>query len=624
MGRVEFYVLWTLTDSPRQLISKCNRMSYQLQLPLPLPNYLVIFGLGDWNSYSMETTMSVELFLSPDVKSQEIGKLSKSNSYFTMPKSKEKTLKHDFFGSARKPGEATPSCNTPSEVSAAKLEDIEASLQKVAKGRFTSSTPARKCGSLGPLHSSFLQAETISPLLESDIVVESPSPDVFTTGKGQGCSSDSVSIIRTTCFIQLSPLPKKQLLLASKVSGGQKRNGDGLKGGTREILGRLPKETLRRNLEHFTGKSHQNSQDDGVWGRVASTWRDRAHKKIFNNKLKISHMVFGLCCLLVCPSPRWNHAMCLSDPKTAVLIGGEGYEHQHCRDPLWKLEIENGFWFPMDSSLLGPAPQLSRGHTATYDPETKRIFVFGGMKQEQHNDMYILDTMTWKWSVVAAKGKVPTLAFHSATIYQKELFVFGGVFPQLSSEVETCSNTLLIFNPDYELWYQPLVEGEKPLSRFGHSATLLRNKLVIFGGKRSPAFLNDVYILDLGFMEYISVRTNSPQPSPRGFHAAVPVSDHKALISGGCNITGVLWDTFIFNVGKVFNIFFHELHARESSVPRTGHTMINLASTQLTDTNKDSQEKGKCCTILVFGGSDGNEKFYNDMVKICLDLEKMD
>nr|XP_005986595.2 PREDICTED: uncharacterized protein LOC102357299 [Latimeria chalumnae] len=581
---------WSICDAAGvKIISlyKCNRMSYQLQLPLPLPNYLVIFGLGDWNSYSMETTMSVELFLSPDVKSQEIGKLSKSNRSLVW----EGEWRLDLLMASLKQAET----GAPAKI----LLTING---QVAKGRFTSSTPARKCGSLGPLHSSFLQAETISPLLESDIVVESPSPDVFTTGKGQGCSSDSVSIIRTTCFIQLSPLPKKQLLLASKVSGGQKRNGDGLKGGTREILGRLPKETLRRNLEHFTGKSHQNSQDDGVWGRVASTWRDRAHKKIFNNKLKISHMVFGLCCLLVCPSPRWNHAMCLSDPKTAVLIGGEGYEHQHCRDPLWKLEIENGFWFPMDSSLLGPAPQLSRGHTATYDPETKRIFVFGGMKQEQHNDMYILDTMTWKWSVVAAKGKVPTLAFHSATIYQKELFVFGGVFPQLSSEVETCSNTLLIFNPDYELWYQPLVEGEKPLSRFGHSATLLRNKLVIFGGKRSPAFLNDVYILDLGFMEYISVRTNSPQPSPRGFHAAVPVSDHKALISGGCNITGVLWDTFIFNVGKVFNIFFHEL----------------------TDTNKDSQEKGKCCTILVFGGSDGNEKFYNDMVKICLDLEKMD
>uniref|UniRef100_H3B1T3 Zgc:163014 n=1 Tax=Latimeria chalumnae TaxID=7897 RepID=H3B1T3_LATCH len=476
-------------------------MSYQLQLPLPLPNYLVIFGLGDWNSYSMETTMSVELFLSPDVKSQEIGKLSKSNRSLV------------WEGEWR-------------------LDLLMASLK---------------------------QAETGAPA------------KILLTINGQVTFSAAKEAAPAGVQSEWRPEEKR---------GWTERRNEG-----------NPGKTSKGNAEEKPGAFY-----------------------------RISHMVFGLCCLLVCPSPRWNHAMCLSDPKTAVLIGGEGYEHQHCRDPLWKLEIENGFWFPMDSSLLGPAPQLSRGHTATYDPETKRIFVFGGMKQEQHNDMYILDTMTWKWSVVAAKGKVPTLAFHSATIYQKELFVFGGVFPQLSSEVETCSNTLLIFNPDYELWYQPLVEGEKPLSRFGHSATLLRNKLVIFGGKRSPAFLNDVYILDLGFMEYISVRTNSPQPSPRGFHAAVPVSDHKALISGGCNITGVLWDTFIFNVETLsWCTLSHDVL---SSVPRTGHTMINLASTQLTDTNKDSQEKGKCCTILVFGGSDGNEKFYNDMVKICLDLEK--
>lgn len=39
------------------------------------------------------------------------------------------------------------------------------------------------------------------------------------------------------------------------------------------------------------------------------------------------------------PSPRWCHAMCLSDLGTAVLIGGEGVNRQSCRDALWKLEI---------------------------------------------------------------------------------------------------------------------------------------------------------------------------------------------------------------------------------------------------------------------------------------------
>lgn len=35
--------------------------------------------------------------------------------------------------------------------------------------------------------------------------------------------------------------------------------------------------------------------------------------------------------------------MCLSDPGTAVLIGGEGVNQQSCRDALWKLEIGEDF-----------------------------------------------------------------------------------------------------------------------------------------------------------------------------------------------------------------------------------------------------------------------------------------
>lgn len=31
-----------------------------------------------------------------------------------------------------------------------------------------------------------------------------------------------------------------------------------------------------------------------------------------------------------------------------------------------------------------------------------------------------------------------------------------------------------------------------------HSCTLLPNKLVIFGGQKTAAYLNDLYILDLG------------------------------------------------------------------------------------------------------------------------------
>ncbi|KAK7904702.1 hypothetical protein WMY93_017309 [Mugilogobius chulae] len=106
----------------------------------------------------------------------------------------------------------------------------------------------------------------------------------------------------------------------------------------------------------------------------------------------------------VCPSKRWNHAMCLIDPDTAVLIGGETSGQNYSKDPFWKLELDSDFWFPMDSFSSEHVPLCSRGHTGL-----------------SYNELYILNTLTWKWTLVKTKGSVPTLAYPSACIYKKEL-----------------------------------------------------------------------------------------------------------------------------------------------------------------------------------------------------------
>nr|XP_009673943.1 PREDICTED: rab9 effector protein with kelch motifs-like [Struthio camelus australis] len=321
------------------------------------------------------------------------------------------------------------------------------------------------------------------------------------------------------------------------------------------------------------------------------------------------------------PSPRWCHAMCLSDPGTAVLIGGEGVNQQSCKDVLWKMEIDSDFWFPVDLQLRDTMPSCLRGHTATYDPDTKRIYIFGGVKEdEDYSSIYILDTVTWKWFLVAAKGRMPMLAYHSATIYRKELFVFGGAFPKMASlAVGPCSNVLYVFNPEYEIWYQPILEGEKPLPRLGHSATLLRNKLLIFGGQRTSVYLSDMHILDLGFMEYTPVPFLAGQPSARCFHAAMAVSDQKVLISGGCNAKGALQDTFVFHLDTLAwsTVINHDL----CSVPRAGHTLLDLTPAHLTDVDKENKDEHNLHTVLVFGGSNCAGTFYNSTVKIQLDLE---
>ncbi|KAM6462117.1 uncharacterized protein PHA67_009807 isoform 2-T2 [Liasis olivaceus] len=520
-SKVEFYVLWSLREPPRQLSSKCRRKCYQTRLPLPLPKQFVIFGLGDWSHYSQKTSITVDVLINPDIKPQRIGKLGSEARCLVW----EGDWRVDILMASFKQAENG--------------NPLKLLLTVKEEGQDRNQSSAM-------CHKEPMPEKNFSLPMEKLLML--PAPEMITT---------ELQIRKRTCLANPIQLNK-----------------------------------TRRTLFEVSATHGQEESED----------------------LEVKE-------LQACPSPRWCHAMCLCDTDTAVLIGGEGINQQFCKDVLWKLEIDNDFWFPMDFPAQNSIPQCSRGHSATYDPDTKRIYIFGGIKKRRrYNSIYVLDTTSWKWLHVSAKGKVPTLAFHSATVYHKELFVFGGAFPKMSSlEMGACSNALFIFNPDYEIWYQPIVEGEKPLPRLGHSATLLKNKLVIFGGQRTSTYLNDTHILDLGFMEYKPVPSLSGQPSARSFHAAIQISDQKMLISGGCNARAAFQDAFIFHLDTLTWSAIE--HSDLCTVPRAGHTLLNLTYADLTNMEKQNKDKHNLCTMLVFGGSDHAGKFYNSTNKFQLNLQ---
>lgn len=153
-------------------------------------------------------------------------------------------------------------------------------------------------------------------------------------------------------------------------------------------------------------------------------------------------------------------------------------------------------WIEAETLAEGQTPEARVGHTAVYDPDTRRIFLFGGSKNTRwFNDIHILDTQNWKWTMVEvcmfalspfccclpcvftlsflvrhppqAQGKVPPLSYHSCNMFRGELFVLGGVFPRPNPEPDGCSNSLYIFDPHLSIWYKPIVTGDVPSARSG-------------------------------------------------------------------------------------------------------------------------------------------------------------
>lgn len=59
---------------------------------------------------------------------------------------------------------------------------------------------------------------------------------------------------------------------------------------------------------------------------------------------------------------------------------------------------------PAETLAEGPTPEARIGHSAVFDPDSKRIFVFGGSKNKKwFNDVHILDTRSWRWTMVEVR-----------------------------------------------------------------------------------------------------------------------------------------------------------------------------------------------------------------------------
>ncbi|XP_026161399.1 rab9 effector protein with kelch motifs [Mastacembelus armatus] len=574
MGCQTFYVLWSLRDAPRQFISKSNRRCFQVHIPLPLPKLLVIFGLGEWKC--SDTTISVEVLVSAEVQAQKIGILTSQARCLIW----DGDWSSDIVTEAAERG------------------------RRGVYGKIVLTVCGEPQGRAGVFSS--------PPLIQRKRLFPEPhdAADLCSTlnhsAENETINSNVSHLGDSVCYeeIQVNKIDPSESAVGTEAQGWPTH--------------KTPRHTVINKRGHLTWSSEDMDSLSEDIDQASTPKRKRLcttkSQEEMSEQIKTESREAS-------PSPRWSHTMCLSDPDTAVLIGGETAHQGYCSDSLWKLQIGSDIWFPIKSSVSGPVPPCAQGHSATYDPDSKALFVYGGLREAQrYSDLYILNTLTWKWKLVTAKGNVPNLAFHSAAFYKKELFVFGGVRPSHSSAEKSCSNALYIFNPEFELWYQPIVEGDRPLPRFGHTATLLSQRLIIFGGRKTATYFNDLHILDLGFMEYTSVKCGNMPPVPRGFHAALPVSDNRILVSGGCSAIGALHDIHIFNTDT--NMWSSVTCPLLSSKPRAGHSMISLGSSILTDTEK--QEQGKNvnvrCTLLVFGGSDCSGTFYNDTLKCTVEI----
>eukprot|EP01122_Echinamoeba_exundans_P006215 TRINITY_DN1708_c0_g1_i2.p1 TRINITY_DN1708_c0_g1~~TRINITY_DN1708_c0_g1_i2.p1 ORF type:complete len:193 (+),score=20.77 TRINITY_DN1708_c0_g1_i2:189-767(+) len=137
------------------------------------------------------------------------------------------------------------------------------------------------------------------------------------------------------------------------------------------------------------------------------------------------------------------------------------------------------------------------------------------------------------WKKIKVKGLVPTPRNCVSGSANDNLFIVFGGYGR--SEKERFSD-VFAFNPAEKKWIQPEVSGDVPTPRYCTSLNFWEDKLVSFGGFDGNR-LNTLHLLDTVTWEWKFVVTNSEIPEPRSHHTACIVGN-RLIVFGGLSQEG--------------------------------------------------------------------------------------
>ena len=275
-----------------------------------------------------------------------------------------------------------------------------------------------------------------------------------------------------------------------------------------------------------------------------------------------------------------------SSSRDAVAAEADGGAYPFSRAE--KLDVWE--WEPVRGTGTLPTPRW--GHCCAVLGGA--VYVMGGddltdSDDDILRDLYRLDTASGEWKRCrdAPHGR----CWHSGTVVGGSvqgnsdiLLVFGGETLKSGSDTRVPLNTMLSYDPEFEVWYDAVDRGTRPSARLGHAAVLhtangdgASEKLLVFGGwsgrKYAEPELRELHIgSDWAWRRVLSGGT---PPLARAYHTATHLSHERLLIFGGHD-----GELRTFKAPHVLDLSCMAWHHPEVKgtppAPRTGHVATCL------------------------------------------------
>uniref|UniRef100_A0A1I8EMU0 Kelch domain-containing protein family protein n=1 Tax=Wuchereria bancrofti TaxID=6293 RepID=A0A1I8EMU0_WUCBA len=142
---------------------------------------------------------------------------------------------------------------------------------------------------------------------------------------------------------------------------------------------------------------------------------------------------------------------------------------------------------------VGEIPNRSLGHTVVaYE---RKIFMWGGFQASRgiNHQLFCYDTEKHIWTIVSCTNTPPPSRFgHTAVVYNDMMIIFGGI-----DENFLAPEHIDVFNFKSQKWIKWSVTGKLPEIRDSHTSCVIGNKMYIFGGTDVPMYELQISVLNL-------------------------------------------------------------------------------------------------------------------------------
>ncbi|XP_069772485.1 kelch domain-containing protein 1 isoform X2 [Narcine bancroftii] len=305
---------------------------------------------------------------------------------------------------------------------------------------------------------------------------------------------------------------------------------------------------------------------------------------------------------------RSGHCAVLDGCSLYVWGGYVTYENNEVylpNDEIWVYEIESGIW--QRQPMKGDLPRPMSGSCAACLNGV--MYIFGGYDDLGYsNELYSVnlqvknDVFTWK-KICNYEGSPPTPRDKlSCWVHKDKLIYFGGYGCKKINELNDSFDVneasweeemfwgwnydIHVFDPNMNIWYQPIIKGISPRPRAAHACATLGNKGYLFGGRILETRINDLHCLDLDTWTWSGeITVKGIRPQGRSWHTLTSVTDDQLFLFGGLSAESQpLSDAWIYSVGISE---WRQLEHCPKNRPRLWHTAC----------------LGKEYEVMVFGGS---------------------